>query len=416
MPMPYSSEALDPHATPAKDVTPGDLAAEAGAAGAPAPELGATRVLFCTETIRPPLTGVGRYTLQLGSALRDAAGPNLGFHPVAPDMPAVGSGNRASGRLRALARQVPGAHLAMDRLRGARFARAVAGAGYAIYHEPNYLLRDFDGRRVVTVHDLSHLRHPEYHAPRSRRFLERRLPRSVARADRIVVPTAFVGRELGELMDVTADRIRVVHEGVTPPPAPLSTEQVARSLRDLDLMFDGYLLSVGTLEPRKNLAGLVAAYERLPVAKRARFPLVIVGAKGWAHTDTDRRIERLRQAGHARVLGFVPDATLHALYAGASGFAYLSWYEGFGLPPLEAMAAGTPVVTSTAEALMEVTGEAALHAAPGDTDAITATLQRLLDDPDLRRNLSQHAHARARRFSWDRAARETLAVYAELAC
>jgi alpha-1,3-rhamnosyl/mannosyltransferase len=413
--MPYSSDALNPTGTPATDGAAGELAREAGAAGAPAPELGATRVLFCTETIRPPLTGVGRYTLQLGRALRDAAGANLGFHPVAPEAPASGPGNRASGRLRAAARQVPGAHLAMDRLREARFARAVAGAGYAIYHEPNYLLRDFDGRRVVTVHDLSHLRHPEYHAQRSRRFLERRLPRSLAGADRIVVPTAFVGRELCALMDVAADRIRVVHEGVTPPPAPLSAERVARGLRDLDLAVDGYMLSVGTLEPRKNLAGLVAAYERLPATTRARFPLVIVGAKGWGHADTDRRIERLRRAGHARVLGFVSDTTLHALYAGASGFAYLSWYEGFGLPPLEAMAAGAPVVTSTAEALVEVTGEAALHAAPGDIDAITGSLRRLLEDAGLRRTLSEHGRTRVRRFSWDRAARQTLAVYAELA-
>lgn len=413
--MPYSSDALHPEGTPAEDVAAGELAAEAGGADAPTPELGATRVLFCTETIRPPLTGVGRYTLQLGRALRDAAGASIGFHPVAPESPETGTGNRASGRLRAVARQVPGAHLAMDRLREARFARAVSVAGYAIYHEPNYLLREFDGRRVVTVHDLSHLRHPEYHAPRSRRFLERRLPRSLARAERIVVPTAFVGRELGRLMDVAADRVRVVHEGVAPPPAPLSTEQVARSLGDLGLAVDGYLLSVGTLEPRKNLAGLVAAFERLPAATRARFPLVIVGAKGWAHSDTDRRIERLRRAGHARVLGFVSDTTLHALYAGASGFAYLSWYEGFGLPPLEAMAAGTPVVTSTADALLEVTGEAALHAAPGDIDAITACLHRLLDDGDLRRSLSEQGRTRARRFSWDRAARQTLAVYAELA-
>lgn len=302
----------------------------------------------------------------------------------------------------------------MDRVREARFARATAGSALSVYHEPNYLLRPFAGRRVVTVHDLSHLRHPEFHAGRSRRFLESRLPASLACADRIVVPTAFVGRELNDLLDVEPDRIRVVPEGVASRLMSIPFSDLSGTLRAFDLEVDGYVLSVGTLEPRKNLAGLVAAYEKLPEAKRARFPLVVVGAKGWSHGDTDRRIERLRRRGEARVLGYVTDEALRALYAGASGFAYVSWYEGFGLPPLEAMAAGTPVVTSTAEALIEVTGDAALHTPADDIDRMSEMLCHLLGEADLRQRLRKLGPERARAFTWQRAAQATLAVYREL--
>lgn len=403
--MPYSPEPnADPHTSPAATYQ-----------GEPARDLGEARVLFSTETVRSPLTGIGRYTLELGQALRSLAGARIRCHPVEPSFHASADADQGASRLRALARQVPGAHLAMDRVRERRFARAADRAACSVYHEPNYLLRDFDGRSVVTVHDLSYLRYPQYHAKRSLRFLATRLPRSLARADRVIVPTAFVRDELTELLDVRPDRIRVVHEGVPQPAAPVPDAETARILKTAGLEIDRYLLSVGTREPRKNLETLVAAYTQLPERVRARFPLVIVGGKGWAHGDTDRRIERLRRRNQAVVLGYVADETLRALYAGASGFAYMSWYEGFGLPPLEAMAAGAPVVTSTAGALVEVTGSAALHTPPGDVDAMTATLNRLLHDQDLREALGRQGRDRATQFSWTRAAAETLQVYAELA-
>lgn len=377
-------------------------------------DLGRAQILFSTETIRPPVTGIGRYTLELGRALRLVAGQNVRFHPVDPESNWPGGGARGGARARALARRVPGAHLAMDRLRAARFARHNRRAAFALYHEPNYLVRRFDGHCVVTVHDLSHLRYPQYHAKRSVKFLAARLPRSLERADRIVVPTAFVRDELHDLFDVPPDRVRVVPEGVSARAARISKAEAVSVLRPLGLAWDGYILSVGTREPRKNLASLVAAYEQLPEPVRARFPLVIVGPKGWSHDETDRRIERLQRKGQVRALGYVDDRALQALYAGASVFAYLSWYEGFGLPPLEAMAAGAPVVTSTAEALVEVTGGAALHALPGDVDQISATLRRLLDDRAMRQELSSRGRQHAKSFSWTRTATDTLAVYGEL--
>lgn len=376
--------------------------------------LGDAQILFSTETIRPPLTGIGRYTLELGRALRRIKGQNIRFYPTDPETPTVAALSVKGGRLRTMGRRVPGAHLAMDRVREARFTQATRHTACAVYHEPNFLLRNFDGRCVVTVHDLSYLRYPQYHAKRSLTFLASRLPQSIARADRILVPTAFVRDELQDLLEVRPDRVRVVHEGVSGPDTAMTVANIESALKQFDLEYDGYILSVGTREPRKNLGALVAAYEQLPEPLRARFPLVIVGAKGWSHGETDRRIERLHRRGQVRALGYVDDSMLHALYAGASGFAYLSWYEGFGLPPLEAMAMGVPVVTSTAPALVEVTGSAALHAPPGDVDAISATLRRLAEDRGLREELSARGREHADTFSWNRAATETLSVYAEL--
>jgi glycosyltransferase involved in cell wall biosynthesis len=172
-----------------------------------------------------------------------------------------------------------------------------------------------------------------------------------------------------------------------------------------------YVLAVGTLEPRKNLERLVAAWAQLPVALRERHDLVLVGARGW---DDSAILRAARDAG-AHLLGRVTDDDLHALYAGASAFVYPSLYEGFGLPVLEAMAAGAPVVTSSVSSLPEVAGDAALLVDPLDTPAIAHAIERVLTDPALAEELRRSGRERARAFSWERTARETLALLEGLA-
>jgi alpha-1,3-rhamnosyl/mannosyltransferase len=167
-----------------------------------------------------------------------------------------------------------------------------------------------------------------------------------------------------------------------------------------------YVLAVGTLEPRKNLARLMAAWLRLPEALRERLALALVGPRGW---DDEAIVRTARQAG-ARLLGRVSDADLAALYAGCAAFAYPSLYEGFGLPVLEAMSAGAPVVTSSVSSLPEVAGDAALLVDPYDEAAIAGALERVLTDPGLAADLGERGRRRAAEFSWERCARETRAL------
>ena len=372
-------------------------------------------VLFNTETVRWPMTGVGRYAMDLAGALRRQAGGRIHCMPNDPDDPPrepVARG-RTLGRLRALGREAPLAYELVNAWRDRRFVQRTRDLAGCVYHEPNYILRPFDGPSIVTVHDLSVLRYPEHHARASRRFVERNLPRSLARADLVMVPTQYVAGELRDTLGVPGHRIRAVHSGVAPqfggPDLPRAT--LTERLRAHDLVPDGYVLSVGTREPRKNLETAVRACERLPAATRRRMPLVVVGPPGWRHSRVETLLTRLRDRGEARLLGFVDDATLRLLYEGARAFVYLSWYEGFGFPPLEAMSRGTAVLTSTAGSLLEVTGDAALHVPADDVAAAHAQLARLLEDTDLRHRLAAAGQRRAAGFTWDRTARATLALY-----
>jgi alpha-1,3-rhamnosyl/mannosyltransferase len=170
-------------------------------------------------------------------------------------------------------------------------------------------------------------------------------------------------------------------------------------------------LAVSTLEPRKNLPRLLMAYARLPEALRARHPLALVGAKGWLNAELEQHLAPLERTGQLRRLGYVSQEDLPALYAGAHAFAYPSLYEGFGLPLLEAMASGAPALSSRCSSLPEVAGAAALLIDPEDLDALTAGLERLLDDAPWRVQARARGLEQARRFSWERCVEDTVAVY-----
>jgi alpha-1,3-rhamnosyl/mannosyltransferase len=280
-----------------------------------------------------------------------------------------------------------------------------------VYHEPNYLPAAFDGPTVVTVHDLSHLNHAECHPAARVMALSRLLPRALERAQAVITVSAFVADEVQRTFGLPAARVHPIHHGIDPVFRPLPAEVVQPVLARHHLSPGGYLLCLATLEPRKNLERLLSAFEQLPTALRRRYPLVLAGAQGWRNKSLLRRIERFKARGEVRYLGYVPAADRTALYAGAHGFAYPALYEGFGLPPLEAMACGTPVLTSNRSAMPEVAGEAALRVDPDDVDSITRGLLRICEDDDLRAHLQSAGPVRAATFTWAECARRTAAVY-----
>jgi len=287
--------------------------------------------------------------------------------------------------------------------------------GGAIYHEPNFFPLPYKGPTVVTVHDLSCFDHPETH-PRERvEITLRELPPAMARADHVIVVSQATADAVQQRFGVDSERLTVTHLAADARFHPRSMQALAEPLGKLSLQAGGYLLCVGTLEPRKNLGTLFQAYAQLPQALRQRYPLVVAGMAGW-HTDTlEKQAAALVTRGELRLLGYLPDALIPLVYAGAAAFIYPSIYEGFGLPPLEAMASGVPVITSNRTSLPEVVGDGGLMVDPLDVEAFRAHLQALLEDPQAAATWRERGLARAARFSWQRCAYETLEVYRRVA-
>ncbi|HZU05831.1 MAG TPA: glycosyltransferase family 1 protein [Chloroflexota bacterium] len=260
---------------------------------------------------------------------------------------------------------------------------------------------------VVTVHDLAFLRYPEILTAESRRYYLQ-VERVVASVERVIVDSQHTAADAQALLGVPAARLRVVY--LAPTLAPVTDAGRVAAVRARYALEGPFLLYVGTLEPRKNLATLLRAFARLGPSTPAR--LVLAGPRGWLDEPIIAAAARLGE--RVRLLGPVPAADLATLYAAATAFVFPSLYEGFGLPPLEAMAAGTPVVAARASCLPEVLGEAALFVPPEDEAALAEALRAVLEDPALRADLRRRGLARAAQFSWERTAAATLAVYREV--
>jgi alpha-1,3-rhamnosyl/mannosyltransferase len=279
-----------------------------------------------------------------------------------------------------------------------------------VFHATNNIFpyRVRAARRVLTIHDLTLLLFPEWHPAERLARMVPALEPAVTRASHIITPSRSTRDDVLKLLPVDPERVSVIPEGVAPIFTPRPAAEVAARLAPLGLRAGGYLLFMGTIEPRKNLLRLLRAIELTPATIG---PLVLAGGHGWNNAAIRATADRLARGGRVRSLGYVPDELRPILLSGARAFVYPSLYEGFGLPPLEAMACGTPVLTSNVSSLPEVVGDAALFVSPDDVDGLAAALARLWDDETLRADLRARGLAQARRFSWERTARSTLDVY-----
>jgi len=266
---------------------------------------------------------------------------------------------------------------------------------------------------VVVIHDLGYLLHGQFMTSHDRDYYLTLVPRALRRADRVVAVSSNCRQELEEHLGVPAERIAVVPPAIEPERFhPRSEEEIERVTRAHGVR-GPYILYTGTIEPRKNLVSLLDAYAALPRELHETYTLVLAGGQGWLDGDIRRRLDELSTLPIVTT-GYVSDADLPALYSGARLFVYPSLYEGFGMPPLEAMACGAPVITSNASSLPEVVGDAGLMVTATDTRGLSSAIERVLTDAELAAGMRERGLLRAEGRTWARSARLMLDVLSEL--
>lgn len=371
------------------------------------------KVAFNATQLLSPLTGVGQYALQLARGLQRSGEVDLEFLYLRHwSRELYAQPEQRVARLKSLIKRfVPFPYEFARAVQQKAFTRGVRQLRPALYHEPSFLGLRFDGPTVITVHDLSWIRHPEVHPVERVRAMENHFPKAVERADRLIAVSDFTRRELIEVLGVAPSRIATTLEAARDGFRPRTAQECAATLAEHKLDYRRFLLCVGTLEPRKNLDLVINAYAGMPQAFRRAHPLVLVGMRGWLTSRLEATLQPLVRTGEARPLGYVSDDALAALYASALVLVYPSMYEGFGLPPLEAMACGTPVIASNRASLPEVVGDAGDLIEPDDVDGLRDAILRLSEGAQYFEQRSAACLARAASFSWARCARETVDVY-----
>lgn len=374
------------------------------------------RVILDDRPLRNALTGVGNYIAQL-LLHASRAGAEFRLTPflhdrllrrdwrsrLTPPPAPVGAprATRAGGRvpwtLRRAAQSVyAAAFRAMTR-------------GYALYHEPNHVPMSCDLPTVTTIHDLSVLVHPEWHPGDRVKWYERDFERGVRQTRHFLAASEFTRREMTQRLGIDPRRITVTYQAPRaafhPPIAPAAGE--ASAIEHPERFF----LFVGTLEPRKNVDGLLEAYAALPRDVRRDHPLLIAGAWGWKADLLRARLADRSLSADVRLLGYLHDPALARLYAACTALVWPTWYEGFGLPPLEAMACGAPVLTSDVASLPEVVGDAGVLLDPRDASAWTQAMTRVAQDAAHRETLRRRGPAQAARFQWNAFIDSTFAGY-----
>lgn len=294
------------------------------------------------------------------------------------------------------------------------FPRRAGKAKVDLLHQPCFSTPLFyRGKIVVTCHDLISIFFPENLPLASRLFYSKWMPFSYRRADMIIAISEHTKRDIMALLKIPESKIRVIHSAASKDFCPVKSKNILSRVQKKYGTGKKYLLDVGTLEPRKNLPFLVRAYA-LAVREGIEENLVITGKKGWYYDSLFKLVDELDLGKKVIFTGYVGEKDLPALYSGAKAFVFPSIYEGFGLPPLEAMACGAPVICSSTSSLSEVVGQAGILLLPKDERLWAKNIIKVIKDERLARTLSEMGLRQSKKFSWEETARKTIAVYKEL--
>lgn len=355
------------------------------------------------------LTGIGRYAFEIARRLASDEEIRTSFYYgyISSRLRASESGEAVGDGISSAKKRIARCPWAKRALRRLLESASILYPGeFDIYWEPNIApisaLCAKSGSVVATVHDFSWLLYPQWHPGERSSYFKKIFPKGIAKVDKIITVSHFVREEAIALFNLDPAAIEVIHNGVDHstfhPYHPDESEPFRKALA----LPRRFILFVGTLEPRKNVVRLIEAFRRLPARMRAECPLLLAGATGWENDDTLRLLRECSAFVHH--LGYVRNRELALLYNLAEAFVFPSLYEGFGLPPLEAMACGTPVVVSRAGSLPEICGDAPLFVDPTDEDSIAAALETIIEDREERERRIFAGFQRAALFSWDESA------------
>ena len=359
-----------------------------------------------------PKTGIGHYTFELARALAEHA-PAQDFRLLSPHPFQCQPRPDETPWPQNLTAIQPPVRRWERFWFGVGLPRYLRRGRYSLFHGTNYEVPlGWRGPSVMTIHDLSLFRFPHTHEWRLVWRARWRWPLMTRAASMIITPTAYIRREVLEYLKLPTAKVVAVPEAPRPRFQPMKPDETAAARRRLGVSED-FILFVGTVEPRKNLATLVRAYDELLRTTDLRPQLVIAGQKGWLTDDFFAGLAGSDVAERVHFTGYVSEDDLRALYAACRVFVYPSLYEGFGLPPLEAMACGAPVIASRIGSHSEILGDAACLLEAEDAASLAGALARLLRDENERRHLRAAGIKRAAAYTWQRAASETWAVYQE---
>jgi glycosyltransferase involved in cell wall biosynthesis len=358
-----------------------------------------------------PVTGIGRYAIELVRALR-ASQPTIEVVLIKPFEETIVGLDREDPVVR-----LPGARRLPAMMTFGPAAIAVVARRFAldIVHDPTGVSPFLVPRRlarfarVTTIHDMVPFVHPETHERLTNLLFRHYIPHTLPFVDRIITVSRASERDIVRFFRVRPDCVATIPFGVSPRFGPRAASQVFDTLSRYGIV-PPYLLTVGALQARKNLETLLESFARLRV-EGLPHRLVVVGRKAWKSEGIFHRLDDLGLGDAVVLTGYVDDADLPALYAGAACFVFPSIYEGFGLPPLEAMACGVPVVTSNTSSLPEVVGDAAITVDPHDVSGFVAAIRTIVDQPALADKLRARGLERAQRFTWERAAAAHALLY-----
>ncbi len=362
--------------------------------------------------------GIGRYTRGLIRALSELDSENLYTLFVAGGWGEGDGGGPwpTNFRIRTVPLSDRLLNILWQRIRVPLPIQVVTGK-IDLFHSPDFVLPPVGQTpAVLTVHDLSFLRVPEHFVPRFRSYLEVAVSRGIISARHVLADSHSTRRDLIELMDIEPEKVTVIYPGVEARFTHIRDSDLLASVAKRYELPPKFILGLGTLQPRKNFDGLIDAFGKL-VAEDSGHPdlsglnLVICGGPGWMYEETLEKANRSGLGGRVHFPGFVRDEDLPALYSLAAVFAFPSWYEGFGLPVLEAQACGTPVVVADNSSLPEVAGDAGFLVDAADCEAVARALFVVLTDEQLRGTMISAGRSQASRFTWHQAAESLLATY-----
>jgi glycosyltransferase involved in cell wall biosynthesis len=355
-------------------------------------------------------TGIGHYTDALAEGLARAH-PNHQYQLLSPlDFPfEAGNGKPAN-----LSKQVFPTRSVFRKWWMIGLPSLLLISPVDVFHGTNYCIPLIAPcPTVVTIHDMSLFAQSQTHEQANVTRGKRRMPIMARRSSIIIAPSEWTKKEIVNYLGTRPGKIRVIYEAARDIMKPVTPGQ-GQSVLEKYQVRQPYLLYVGTIEPRKNLLTLIRSYDELLRTTAHRPQLVLCGGRGWLDSEVFHLVKELNMQEQVRFTGYIEDSDLPVLFSSAEVFIYPSIYEGFGLPPLEAMACGAPVISSNATSLPEVVGEAGLLHDPGDFRALTKCIVKLLDDPAMREYFRHAGMKQASKFSWERAARETQSIYYEV--